>query len=224
MTFLKDSLESEPIHKDEKMHLYTFTEAPNPKRLHYFLSIKNIEIETSQIDLLKKENLEESFLAINKLGTVPALVLEDQTVLTEVIGICSYLESLYPSKRLLGESKLEYAEVLSWDHFIFINLLLPIAEIFRNSHPAFKDRALPGPNKVAQLPELIDRAETRLALNWPMIDSQLESRDFLASETFSLADIDLLVCIEFMQWALKKPIPSKLSNIESWLARAKTIV
>ena len=206
------------------MHLYTFNEAPNPKRLHHFLSIKEIEIETSQINLIKKENLEKSFLAINKLGTVPALVLEDKRVLTEVIGICSYLESVYPSKPLLGTSELEHAEILSWDHFIFINLLLPIAEIFRNSHPVFKDRALPGPNKVPQLPELIDRAEARLALNWPMIDSRLESRDFIASETFSFADIDLLVCIDFMQWALKKTVPDELSNIHSWLGRVKTVI
>ena len=139
--------------KGAEMHLYTFDTAPNPKRLYHFMKFKGISITTTQIDLVRSENLGESYLSVNKLGTVPALVLNDGTILTEVIGICAYLESLHPNKPLLGKTALERAEVLSWDHYLLNAILLPIAEIFRNDHPAFENRALPGPYAVAQLPE-----------------------------------------------------------------------
>ena len=206
------------------MQLYTFDTAPNPKRLDYFLKFKEIGIETTQIDLVKKENLQESYLAVNPLGTLPALVLEDGTLLTEVIGICYYLESLHPKRSLLGSSSIEKAEILSWDHYIFNNLLLPTAEIFRNSHPAFENRALPGPKPVAQIPELIERGENKLSETWKIIESKLKRKNFMASDNFSFADIDLLVCVEFLQWALKKPIPKELSAVQIWLERVKEII
>ena len=206
------------------MHLYTFDTAPNPKRLYYFLKFKEVEIKTTQIDLVKKENLKDSYLTVNQLGTLPALVLEDGTLLTEVIGICSYLEALYPEKPLLGNSSLEKAEILSWDHFIFTNLLLPTAEIFRNSHPAFKNRALPGPTPVAQIPELIERGENKLSETLKIIEARLGSKDFIASKNFSFADIDLLVCIDFLLWALKKSTPKELSAVQKWAERIKTII
>ena len=206
------------------MHLYTFDTAPNPKRLYYFLKFKGVEIKTTQIDLVKKENLKESYLTVNQLGTVPALVLDNGTLLTEVIGICYYLEGLYPKRSLLGDSYLDKAEILSWDHYIFNNLLLPTAEIFRNSHPAFKNRALPGPTPVAQIPELIERGENKLSETLKIIEARLGSKDFIASKNFSFADIDLLVCIDFLLWALKKSTPKELSAVQKWAERVKTII
>ena len=206
------------------MHLYTFDAAPNPKRLYYFLKFKEIEIKTTQVDLVKKENLKDPYLKVNQFGTVPALVLEDGTVMTEVIGICSYLEALYTEKPLLGRSSLEKAEILSWDHYIFNNLLLPTAEIFRNSHPAFKNRALPGPKPVPQIPELIERGENKLFETWKIIEARLSSKDFIASKNFSLADIDLFVCIDFLVWALNRSTPKELTAVQNWLERIKTII
>ena len=155
---------------------------------------------------------------------MPALVLEDGTLMTEVIGICSYLEALYTEKRLLGNSSLEKAEILSWDHYIFNNLLLPTAEIFRNSHPAFKNRALPGPKPIAQIPELVERGENKLSEAWKIIEARLSSKDFIASKNFSFADIDLFVCIDFLLWALNKSTPKELSAIQKWVERVKTII
>ncbi len=206
------------------MHLYTFDTAPNPKRLSYFLKFKELSISTTQINLVEKENLQESYLAVNPLGTVPALVLEDGTLLTEVIGICCYLESLNPKKCLLGKTPTEKAEILNWDHYIFVNFLLPTAEIFRNSHPAFKNRALPGPRPVAQILELIDRGENKLSETWEFIEARLERKKFVASDNFSFADIDLLVCIDFLLWALKRPTPEGLPALQLWLKRVKNIL
>ncbi len=91
------------------MKLYTYDPAPNPQRLALFMKYKGIEIETQQIDMMAGEQLGDEYRAIVPERTVPALVLDDGTVLTEVIGICTYLEALYPEKPLLGTTPLEKA-------------------------------------------------------------------------------------------------------------------
>ncbi|MDH3993817.1 MAG: glutathione S-transferase N-terminal domain-containing protein, partial [Gammaproteobacteria bacterium] len=82
------------------MKLYTYDPAPNPRRLALFMQHKGIEIESQQIDMMSAEQLGDDYLAINPEATVPALVLDDGSVLTEVVGICTYLEELYPEKPL----------------------------------------------------------------------------------------------------------------------------
>ena len=116
----------------QKMKLYSFDVAPNPRRVGLFMAYKGIAIETINVDLGKKEQLMDDYLAINPAGTVPTLVLDDGTILTDVIACCAYLESLYPEKPLMGTTDLERAQVLGWSHKIFIQGLMAVAEMLRN--------------------------------------------------------------------------------------------
>jgi glutathione S-transferase len=202
------------------MKLYTYDPAPNPKRLKLFMQYKGIEIETTQIDLMKKEQLGEDYLQINSQGTVPALVLDDGTVLTEVIGMCAYLEELYPEKPLLGTTALEKAQILSWDHKLY-NMIFPaVADALRNGKPNFANRALPGPLEVPQIAELVDRGKMRLDWAWPELDGEMSSRDWLAGDHFSLADIDLMICGEFAGWVKCAP-GEEFSNLAAHAARVR---
>ncbi|MCB1676301.1 MAG: glutathione S-transferase family protein [Halioglobus sp.] len=205
------------------MKLYTYDPAPNPKRLQLFLDYKGIEIESEQVDLMSKAHLEPEYRAINPACSVPALLLDDGTLLTEVIGACVYLEEQYPQRPLLGTSALERAQVISWDHRLFNAVLVAIAEIFRNGNPAFVDRALPGPLPIPQIPALIERGKARLTSAWHMVDRALGDTRFLAGDAFSLADIDLLVCIEFAGW-VKESVPEQCGNIRNWQARAQAAI
>lgn len=202
------------------MKLYTFDPAPNPKRLQLFIDYKGIEVETTQVDLMKLEQLGDDYRAVNPAGTVPALVLDDGTLLTEVIGACVYLEEQFPDKPLLGRTALERAEVISWDHRLFNTCFMAVAEILRNGNPNFAGRALPGPLEIPQIPELVERGRMRLAPSLKAVDAALGDSPFLAGDTVSLADIDLLVCTEFMGW-VKESLPESCANIRAWLPRAK---
>ncbi|MEE4193177.1 MAG: glutathione S-transferase family protein [Halieaceae bacterium] len=202
------------------MKLYTYDPAPNPMRLKLFLQYKGIELDTQQVDLGKLEQHEDSYGAINPARTVPALVLDDGKLLTEVIGQCVYLEGLHPDKPLLGSTPLETAEVISWDHKIFLQGMAAIADIFRNGHPAFKDRAMPGPLKLPQIPELCERGKIRLEAFWPMIDEQLGKHPWVAGDHFSFADIDLFCLVQFAGW-IKESIPEDCSNMQAWYPRAE---
>ena len=83
------------------MKLYTFDAAPNPARLAMFMQYKGISIETVQIDLGSEEQLTESYLSVVPEATVPALILDDGSVLCAVIAIVHYLEEQFPDKPLL---------------------------------------------------------------------------------------------------------------------------
>ena len=134
------------------MKLYTYDPAPNPRRLTLFMQYKGIELDTQQVDLGTAEQLGDEYRKINPECSVPALVLDDGTVLTEVIGICAYLEALYPDKPLLGSTAKEKAQIISWDHRLFANVFSAIASILRNRSKAMVNRALPGPLDVPQIP------------------------------------------------------------------------
>jgi glutathione S-transferase len=202
------------------MKLYTYDPAPNPKRLTLFMNYKGIDIETQQIDMMAAEQLGDDYRQINPDCTVPALVLDDGAVLTEVIGICAYLEGLHPEKPLMGSTLLEKAQVISWDHKLFNIAFMPIAEMLRNGSPNFADRALPGPQNVAQIPELAERGKLRLDHAWTVLDAAVAGKPWLAGDNFSLADIDMVVTAEFSGWVKATP-PESCSNLHAYLERAK---
>lgn len=201
------------------MKLYTYDPAPNPRRLALFLRYKGIEIETVQVDLMKQEQLSDAFRAINPACTVPALVLDDGTVLTAVIGICVYLEALYPDRPLLGTTALEKAEVIGWNHHLFTGIFMAIADVLRNQGKGFKDRALPGPLSLPQIPELAERGRKMIAHLLPELDAHLAQRPFMAGERFSFADIDLLVALDFLAW-IRESVPGELVHLHAWRERA----
>ncbi len=202
------------------MKLYTFDPAPNPMRLGLFMQHKGISLETEQIDLMKAQHMRDEYRAIVPAMTVPALVLDDGTLLDEVIGICVYLEEKFPQKPLLGTNATERAQVISWDHNLFLTILLAIAEAFRNENPVFENRALPGQVPISQIPALAERGRFRLGEAWKAMDKVVAERDWLVGDTPTLADIDMVTCENFSGWIDARPDPA-LENLHRYLARAR---
>lgn len=202
------------------MKLFTYDPAPNPRRLALFLQYKGITLDSQQVDLGAAEQLQEHYRQLVPECTVPALLLDDGTVLTEVIGICTYLEGLHPDKPLLGTTPLEKARVISWDHRLFLTIYLAVAGMLRNRSKAFANRALPGPLDVPQIPELVERGKLQLAYILPQLDRELGTRPWLAGNSFTFADIDLLVAIDFMAW-VRESIPEDCTHLRAWHDRAR---
>lgn len=203
------------------MKLYTFDSAPNPARLKMFLDYKGIAIDTQQIDMSKMEQHSEDYLSVVPEATLPALVLDDGSRITEVIAIAHYLEALYPERPLLGTSPLDKAMVLNWNHRLFQSVFMAAAEAFRNSHPAFKDRALPGTQPYAQIPALAERGRERLIKGLETMNSELANRPWVATDQFTFADIDLLALLSFAKWAAKVEPDPALEHLLAWRERAQ---
>jgi glutathione S-transferase len=205
------------------MKLYTCDTAPNPRRVGLFLAYKGIQLPTEQVDLRCGGQFSPEFAAINPRCIVPALQLDDGTVLCDGIAICWYLESLHPQRPLLGTEPLQQAQVLSWDHYLYTEGFLPVAEALRNRSDAFKDRAVTGPARIAQIPELEARGRQRLQSLWQRLDEHLEGREFLVGDAVTLADIDALVVVDFAGW-IKERVPADRPRIHAWYQRVKPLL
>lgn len=201
------------------MKLYTFDAAPNAQRLQRFLDYKGLSIDTEQIDMGAQAQLTDEYRAIIPSGTVPGLVLDDGTVLTEVIGQCVYLEELHPEKPLLGTTALEKALVYSWDHKLLGGLMTGIASMLRNRSKAWVNRGLPGPLDLPQIPELVERGKAQIDYFLPELDAHLAQNEWVIGDTLTLADIDLLVGVEFLAW-VKESVPDDCENLKRWYAQA----
>ena len=75
---------------------------------------------------------------------VPMLELDDGTCICEAMAICRYLEELHPEPPLMGIDAKDRAMVAMWEKRANEEGMLPASELFRNTHPCFADRGLPG--------------------------------------------------------------------------------
>ena len=195
--------------------LYDYAMAPSPRRARIFLAEKGVTVEKIQINLMTGEHLSDAFRAINPSCTVPALKLEDGTVLTENAGIAAYLEAAYPNPPLLGSTPVEKGIVAMWNARVEFEGLMAVAEALRNSAPGMKDRALTGPENFAQIPEVAARGIKRLELFFDMLEARLADRNFLALDVLTVADISALVVVDFARVVRVKP-QEKHVNLARW--------
>ena len=82
------------------MKFYDCATAPSPRRVRIFLAEKGISLPTVQVDLRNGEQFTDAFRAINPDCTVPALQLDDGTVIADAVAICGYTSrSFIPTRR-----------------------------------------------------------------------------------------------------------------------------
>jgi len=198
--------------------LYDCTTAPSPRRTRMFLAEKSIEYENIQVDLTKGEQMSEAFRKINPGCTVPAMVTEDGAVLTENAGISAYLEALHPEPALLGITPIEKAEIATWNWRCEMGGLMSAAEALRNSSPAMKDRALPGPKNIPQIPELAERGLIKLGWFFKTLNRQLSVNEYVAGDSYSVADITATIVVDFGRWVKVFPQEDQTALL-AWHAR-----
>jgi glutathione S-transferase len=191
------------------MKLYDGGRAPNPRRVRIFLAEKGITVPTEQVDLGKLQQRSEAYTAINPMQRVPALVLDDGTVIAESIAICRYFEALQPDPPLFGRGALQSALVEMWNRRIEFHLFFPVATVFQHLHPAMKIMIDP------QVPEWGEANKPRIFQFLRFLDDELQHRPFVAGADYSVADITALVAVDFMRVS-KLAVPEDLANVRRW--------
>jgi glutathione S-transferase len=146
---------------------------------------------------------------------MPALELDDGTIITESIAICRYFEAQQPEPPLFGVGAKEIAQVEMWNRRCELNLLSGVAHIFRHSHPAMKELEVP------QVPAWSEANKPRVADFLKILDEQLKSHKFVAGDRFSVADITAMCAIDFMKPA-KIPVPEGLDSLKRWHAEVSS--
>ncbi|HTR11934.1 MAG TPA: glutathione S-transferase [Roseiarcus sp.] len=193
------------------MKLYNSNVAPNPRRVRIFLAEKGLSIPQVQVDLGKLEHKTPEFAAMSPFQVIPALELDDGTVIGESIAICRYLEELYPEPNLLGTTPFERATIEMWQRRLEWHLFLPIAQVFRHTHPHMAKMEEP------QVAEWAAVNRPRVLRNMAILDGVLRDRPFIAGDRFTIADITGLVALDFTKPA-RIIIPPELENLSRWRA------
>jgi len=201
------------------MKFYDCSTAPSPRRVRIFAAEKGIALPTVQVDLRNGEQFSEAFRAINPDCTVPALVLDDGTVIADAVAICGYLEELHPDPPLIGSTPLERAAVTALNRQIERDGFLAAMDAFRNTAKGLKGRALPGPHDYEQIPELAERGRTRVENFFRAMDARLADREFVAGDRYTIADISSQVLIDLAGRA-KLNVPDECANLRRWHAAA----
>jgi glutathione S-transferase len=142
------------------------------------------------------------YYGINPLGYVPMLELDDGTRLREGPAIVQYIADLAPGKNLApANGTLSRYRLQEWLTFIG-------TEIHKGYSPMFN------PNMPEEAKTI---ARTRLASRYQWLDGQLEGKQYLMGENFSVADGYLFAV---SNWA--KPTGFDLSpypHVQAWQAR-----
>ena len=199
------------------MKLYDTTGAPNPRRVRIFMAEKGVECEKIELNIVKGENLSKEFLAVNPRGMMPTMVLDDGTVIDETVAICRYIEEAHPEPALMGTDATHKAQVEMRQRHMEWDGLIPAMESFRNSFPGFSSRGLGGNvGEVAAIPEMVERGQASLIRFYESLDAYLADNEFVAGDSFSIADITALCTIDFAAGAARVPIPESCTNVLRW--------
>ena len=93
--------------------------------------------------------------------------------------------------------------------------LMAMSEALRNSTPRMAGRALTGPVNYEQIPALAERGKLRVQRFLDGVESMIGSQKYIAGGEFSVADIDLLVVVDFANW-IKLGLSESAKNSKRW--------
>mgnify|MGYP001157527551 FL=1 len=174
------------------MRLYSSDLAPSPLKVLIFIAEKGIkDVEIVNLDLGKLEHKSPEYKAIAPNSRVPALKLDDGTIILETTAICRYLESLYPEPNLFGQSPLEIASIEMWYSRITYELATPLAHGFRHTHPHM--------SKMENQNNEFGLAQRELGVKaLETYNEIIATRAFIAGDNFSYADIQMATNLKFL--------------------------
>lgn len=188
--------------------LYSSSTAPNPRRTSIFIAEKGLDIPVREVNFREREHRSPEYLAIAPNGKVPALELDNGTVLLESQSICLYLEGLYPEPPLMGQTPEERARIDMWSRRVEFELSMPMAAAFRHTHPAMADLE-------NQVEEFGKASRTTAERRLQMLNEDLSKSEYVAGDAYSIADITLISILDFFA-AVGKYDLSDYTHLQRW--------
>lgn len=99
------------------MKLYSYFRSSAAYRVRIALNLKQLDYVIQPVHLLKNEQQQESYIALNPSQLVPSLIDQDQSFI-QSLNILEYLEERYPSLPLLPTDLVERANVRAFSQTI----------------------------------------------------------------------------------------------------------
>ena len=153
--------------------------------------------------LTPEERRSADHLARHPLGRVPALELDDGTVMFESAAICLQLADLHPDAGLIPPlGSAERALVYQWALFAMTELEAPL---YRWIHEAVGDSADPSARK-------------RFAQAAAALETALNDHDWLVGDRFTVADV---LCASVLGSAHSRELLETWPGLQAYVERAE---
>ena len=162
------------------LRLYDNKESRNGYKAVLLLNHLGMPFERVELDIFKGASRTPEFLAKNLAGKIPALELEDGTVLAESGAILCYLAEGTP---YLPDDRVRRAQVLRWIFFEQNAHETSIAEArFILGHPELSE---------GRAGEILAEKQKRGNAALSLMEQHLGANDFFAAGRYTIADIAL---------------------------------
>lgn len=175
---------------------------------HQALEEAGAQYETKPVMLAKGEHMTEEYKKVNPRQKVPALKLDDGSVLTENVAILHYVARKHPQANLLPKDEAEQFRCLSQCAWFSNSAQPPFGRIFRPERFSADEDAKDGireSGKKAFLAALQD------------VDGMLAGKEWLMGSQFTICDPYALV---FYYWGTRVEMPMKdLKSYTAWKDR-----
>jgi glutathione S-transferase len=202
------------------MKIYDTPGFPNPARIRIVLAEKGLEsqVQFTKVDLFAAEHKQSAFLALNPAGTVPVLVLDDGTVLSESVAITEYLDNLDGHPTLTGNTPKEKAVIHMMQKRADDQLIDAIGIYFHH--------ATPGLGAVLQAYKSADWAHRKewgernlekFMKGMRYFNQVLQTQAYVAGAQFSMADITVYAALMHAA-AAGVAIPADCAALAAWQA------
>jgi maleylacetoacetate isomerase/maleylpyruvate isomerase len=188
--------------------LYTYWRSTTSLRVRAALNLKGVSYETAPVDLLKGEQRGAAYTAINPGYGVPALQLDDGTVLTQSLAIIDYLDAIYPDPPML-----------SGDPAVRARQLAAALVVATDIHPVNNLRVL------GQLEARFDASPDNkcdwmqhwMREGFATLEAMLPNRDgFAFGDAPDLADLCIVSqCVNAHRWGVSLKAYPKVARVEA---------
>lgn len=177
--------------------------------IHILLEEVGVSYEIEIVDLKNRAQFTPEFLSVNPKGKVPALVRDDESVITEFQSIALWLAKSFPEANLIGQSLEEEVRTLElMDHIVGSVHMRGVTFVFV---------PMKFMKKKAAQDELQAFGLLEVEKGLKQLSDALGDQEFLLNR-FSIADAALFYLLRFTDgMAIQKP-----NNLQMYFDRLKT--
>lgn len=189
---------------------------PNPDRIRIALKEKQVfdQVDVVQIDLWKGEHRTEAFKKINPNATVPLIVLENGTAISESTAITEYIDHQFKGISLTGETPEQRAIIHMMQRRGEQKIVDAIGAYFHHATVGFGP-VIEGIQNQAW--GQIHHQKTLDGMRY--FDDVLKQTSFIAGDQFSMADITVFTGLNFSETYPKVMIPKECKHLLKWRER-----
>jgi len=227
------------------LDLYHHGSSACAAKVRFALAEKRLAWTSRYLDILRGEQFEPAFVALNPKAVVPVLV-HDGAVVVESTVICEYLEETFPAHAIYPATALERARVREWTkavdeelHPACSALTYVVSHrhtILRNGVGTFEE-FLAGGVREGTAARTLKWQWIQLGLDAPgaadkirlydsylhKMERALQTSEWLVGERFSMADVAMAPYVNRLSALAMEPLweHDRLPCVAAWFARVR---